>query len=83
MISPNSRSADASFAMRSRPRLSRAVSRCCYAEKPIAPSKHQKRAFQQSSAVCAFCPEHEIASLQVHHIDGDPTNIHLDKIFVV
>jgi hypothetical protein len=43
----------------------------------------EKRVFQQAGAVCAFCPEHEIASLQVHHIDGDPSNNILDNLLVV
>jgi len=43
----------------------------------------QKRAFQQAGSVCGFCPEHEIASLQIHHIDGDPANGILDNLFVV
>jgi hypothetical protein len=43
----------------------------------------EKRAFQQAGAICGFCPEHEIASLQVHHIDGDPSNNVLDNLLIV
>jgi hypothetical protein len=43
----------------------------------------EKRAFQQAGSVCGFCPEHEIASLQVHHIDSDPSNNVLENLLVV
>ena len=47
------------------------------------PKTTEKRAFQQAASVCGFCPEHEIASLQVHHIDRDPSNNVLDNLLVV
>ena len=43
----------------------------------------EKRVFQQAGSICGFCPEHEIASLQVHHLDGDPSNNELDNLLVV
>ncbi len=43
----------------------------------------EKRAFQQASSTCAFCPEREVASLQVHHIDGDPANNVIENLLVV
>lgn len=43
----------------------------------------EKRAFQQAGSVCGFCPEQEIASLQVHHIDSDPTNNILENLIIV
>jgi len=43
----------------------------------------EKRAFQQAGSVCAFCPEHEIAALQVHHIDGDPSSNVLENLLIV
>jgi len=43
----------------------------------------EKRAFQQAASVCGFCPEHEIASLQIHHIDSDPSNNVLENLLVV
>lgn len=43
----------------------------------------EKRAFQQAGSVCGFCPEHEIAALQVHHIDGDPSNNVIENLLVV
>ena len=43
----------------------------------------EKRAFQEAASVCGFCREHEIASLQVHHIDGDPSNGTLENLLVV
>ena len=33
--------------------------------------------------MCGFCPEQEIASLQVHHIDSDPTNNILENLIIV
>jgi hypothetical protein len=43
----------------------------------------EKRAFQQAGSVCAFCPEHEIASLQIHHLDGNPSNNVFENLLVV
>lgn len=34
----------------------------------------EKRVFQQAASRCVFCTEADVASLQVHHIDGDPSN---------
>jgi hypothetical protein len=43
----------------------------------------EKRAFQQAGSVCGFCPECEIAALQLHHIDSDPSNNVLENLLVV
>jgi len=43
----------------------------------------EKRAFQQAGSACGFCPEHEIASLQVHHMDWNPSNNVLENLLVV
>ncbi len=54
------------------------------AKKRIAiPKQTEKRAFQEVGSACAFCRESEIASLQVHHIDGDPSNNDLENLIVV
>lgn len=57
---------------------------------PVMPKKRltlskttEKRAFQQAGSVCGFCPEHEIASLQIHHIDGNPANNVLQNLLIV
>lgn len=47
------------------------------------PKSTEKRAFQQAGSVCGFCPEHEIASLQIHHIDDNPVNNLLENLLVV
>lgn len=43
----------------------------------------EKRAYQQVESKCAFCTEREIASLQVHHIDWDPSHNVLENLLVV
>jgi len=47
------------------------------------PKATEKRIFQQFTSRCGFCMEAEIASLQVHHIDEDPSNNSLDNLFVI
>ena len=42
--------------------------------RPRLPSRLEKQIYQEANSRCGFCPEHEIASLQVHHLDGDPSN---------
>ncbi|MFK5922532.1 MAG: HNH endonuclease [Verrucomicrobiota bacterium] len=54
------------------------------AKKRIAiPKQTEKRAFQEVGSACGFCRESEIASLQVHHIDEDPSNNDLGNLLVV
>jgi hypothetical protein len=44
-------------------------------KKRVAISKTvEKRIFQEAQSRCVFCPESEVASLQIHHMDGDPSN---------
>lgn len=52
-------------------------------KRPTLSKTIEKRAFQQAGAACGFCPEQEIASLQIHHIDGDPSNNALENLLVV
>jgi hypothetical protein len=47
------------------------------------PKAVEKRAFQQTNSRCAFCPEHEVSSLQLHHIDGNPGESSLPNLLVV
>lgn len=47
------------------------------------PKPTEKRAFQQACSACVFCREAEVASLQIHHIDGDPSNNDLSNLLVV
>jgi hypothetical protein len=47
------------------------------------PKPVEKRAYQETGSACAFCREREIASLEVHHIDGDPANNKLENLLVV
>jgi hypothetical protein len=51
--------------------------------RPTLSKTIEKQAFQQAGSVCGFCPEHEIAALQVHHIDGNPSNNMLENLLVV
>jgi hypothetical protein len=43
----------------------------------------EKRVFQQGNSQCAFCPESEIASLQIHHIDENPANSVVENLLLV
>jgi hypothetical protein len=47
------------------------------------PKATEKRAYQQFTSRCGFCMEPEIASLQVHHIDSDPSDNSLENLFLV
>lgn len=47
------------------------------------PKTTEKRTFQQFSSRCGFCFEAEIASLQIHHIDEDPSNNKIENLFVI
>jgi|SRR6267378_1687485 len=33
-----------------------------------------KLVFQEGGSKCAFCPEFHVAALEIHHIDGNPSN---------
>jgi 5-methylcytosine-specific restriction endonuclease McrA len=43
----------------------------------------EKRVFQEASSRCALCPESEVVSLQIHHIDGDPSNNAFENLILV
>jgi 5-methylcytosine-specific restriction endonuclease McrA len=43
----------------------------------------EKRVFQEASSKCAFCPEAEVVSLQIHHIDGAPSNNAFENLILV
>jgi hypothetical protein len=47
------------------------------------PRTLEKRVFQEANSKCGFCPEPEIASLQLHHIDSDPSNNVIENLFLV
>ncbi len=47
------------------------------------PRTIEKRVFQQAGSQCAFCEASEIASLQVHHIDGNPDNHEVENLLLV
>lgn len=42
--------------------------------------KLRLRVFQEAYATCPFCGLEKIGSLQVHHIDGDPTNDTIENL---
>src|SRR5271154_4224155 len=53
-------------------------------KKRVKPSKTlEKRVFQQANSQCAFCPEVEATSLQIHHIDENPTNSVIENLLLV
>lgn len=43
----------------------------------------EKRVFQQAASRCVFCTEADVASLQIHHIDGDPANSIIGNLLLV
>jgi len=38
------------------------------------PKLTEKRLYQEANNSCAFCPEFDVAVLEIHHIDEDPSN---------
>lgn len=47
------------------------------------PIRTQKRIFQEANSSCAFCAQSEVATLQIHHIDENPTNNDLGNLLLV
>lgn len=47
------------------------------------PKVLEKRVFQEASSRCPFCSEAEVASLEIHHIDGNPSNNVLENLLLV
>lgn len=47
------------------------------------PSQTQKRIYQESSSACALCREDDIATLEIHHIDEDPSNNEDENLLLV
>ncbi len=43
----------------------------------------EKRVYQEAGSKCVFCPEAEVASLQIHHIDEDRANNDFDNLILV
>jgi hypothetical protein len=43
----------------------------------------EKRVFQEAASRCGFCSESDIASLQIHHIDGNPTHNEMENLLCV
>ncbi|MEQ1935830.1 MAG: HNH endonuclease signature motif containing protein, partial [Fimbriimonadaceae bacterium] len=43
----------------------------------------EKRLYQEAGSKCVFCPEAEVASLQIHHIDEDRANNNFDNLILV
>jgi len=46
------------------------------------PSLIEKEVYQEANSTCAFCIMADVASLQVHHIDGDPSNISFSNLLL-
>ena len=47
------------------------------------PKTLEKRVFQEAGSKCSFCPEAEVVSLEIHHIDGDPSNNAFGNLILV
>ena len=47
------------------------------------PKALEKRVFQQAMSKCSFGSEREVVCLQLHHIDGDPSNNVIENLLLV
>ncbi len=47
------------------------------------PARTQKRVYQEANSRCPFCSEAEVAALEIHHIDGDPSNNAFENLILV
>lgn len=47
------------------------------------PSLLQKQVFQEAASCCAFCNQAEVAALEIHHIDEQPSNNTLENLLLV
>ena len=47
------------------------------------PRTVEKEIYQEAGSKCAFCPVTKVASLEVHHIDGNPTNNGRENLILV
>ncbi len=47
------------------------------------PSMTQKKLYQEAASCCAFCNEFNVATLEIHHIDEDPSNNDLLNLLLV
>lgn len=47
------------------------------------PKQTEKRVYQEANSCCAFCSETEVSTLQIHHIDGNPSNNICDNLILV
>ena len=43
----------------------------------------EKRVYQEAGSKCVFCPEADVASLQIHHIDEDRANNDFENLILV
>jgi len=50
--------------------------------RPSIPKATEKRIYQQAQSQCPFCDESEVTALQIHHIDGDPSNNDFDNLIL-
>ena len=51
--------------------------------RPRLPARVEKQIYQEAGSRCSFCPEHIIAALEVHHIDGNPRNNAASNLLLV
>jgi 5-methylcytosine-specific restriction endonuclease McrA len=47
------------------------------------PKALEKRIYQEAGSKCVFCPESDVVTLQVHHIDNDPANNAFENLLLV
>ena len=52
-------------------------------QRPKIPSLTVKRIFQEAASCCAFCNQAEVATLEIHHIDEEPTNNAVENLILV
>lgn len=54
------------------------------AKKRVKPPKLiEKQVYQEAGSACSFCRGEEVASLQIHHIDEDPSCNELENLLLV
>lgn len=52
-------------------------------KRPTLSKITEKRVFQEAASRCPFCSEADVASLQIHHIDSDPSNNVIANLLLV
>jgi hypothetical protein len=52
-------------------------------KRPKIPSMLSKQVYQEAASCCVFCNESDVAALEIHHLDDDPTRNVLENLLLV